>query len=395
MPSKLNISFKKKYLYIALALAAFILSVFYDGAALEFVHSLRTEFWDDLMLFKTNIGLTLISAGLLIYLLATKKYAEIALILLAVALGMEVSYLLKKWTQLPRPYGIEGLNVAALTEASGYSFPSFHATYCLAVIPFLKKIFKKKSISITLMVLLVLIAFSRVYIGVHFMSDVIAGGIIGYTAGVFWLYLQEKINVYEWALQQIKDKRELRRQIAHMLTGIFILFLLRYNIAGIELLIVGLILGGMLSLGLKFYRLPLIYPLVKYFDRPKDLEFFPGKGAFFFFLGAVLSLFLFEKNIAMAAIAIMAVGDSMTAIFGTYFGRIKNPFNPNKHLEGTIIAIICSTLAAFYFVSFEKAFLAATLAMLIESMRIPFLDKSIDDNVAIPMIAGFTMSFML
>lgn len=395
MQNRLKISFKKKNIYIVLALIAFTLSIFYDHTFIKYIQDIRTPFWNDLMLFKTNAGLFIISGILLIYLLVKRKYAEIALILLAISLGMEISYLLKKWTQLPRPYGVEGMGIIPLEEASGYSFPSFHATICFAIMPFLRKIFTRRTVTLTLALLLALIAFSRVYIGVHFLSDIIAGGIIGYTAGVFWLYLEEKLHVYEWALKQIRDKRELRRQIAHMLTGIGILFLLRYNVVDVNFFIFALIAGGALSATLKYYKAPVLYPLVKYFDRPKDLEYFPGKGAFYFFLGSMLSLLLFEKNIAMAAIAIMAVGDSMTAIFGTYFGRIKNPFNPNKHFEGTIVAIICSTLAAFYFVSFEKAFLAATLSMLIESMKIPFLDKSIDDNVLIPLISGAVMTAML
>lgn len=317
------------------------------------------------------------------------------MILLAVSLGMEITYLMKKWTQLPRPYGIEGMDITALKEAAGYAFPSFHATFCFAVIPFLSKIFTRRITTVTIGILFALIAFSRVYIGVHFLSDIIAGGIIGYTSGVFWLYLQEKLHIYEWSLKQIRDKRELRRQIAHLLTGIFMLFLLRYNIVNVYFFIFALFGGGVLSITLKYYRAPILFPLVKYFERPHDLENFPGRGAFFFFLGSILALLLFEKNIAMAAIAIMAVGDSVSTIFGTYFGHIKNPFNPEKHFEGTIIAIICSTLAAFYFVSFEKAFLAATLSMLIESMKIPLVDKSLDDNVLIPLIAGAVMTAML
>jgi hypothetical protein len=63
----------------------------------------------------------------------------------------------------------------------------------------------------------------------------------------------------------------------------------------------------------------------------------------------------------MASIVIMAVGDSITTIVGIYFGKLKNPLNPEKHLEGTVLAIFASTIAAFYIVDFPRAFMASTI----------------------------------
>ena len=121
---------------------------------------------------------------------------------------------------------------------------------------------------------------------------------------------------------------------------------------------------------------------------------FPGKGSFFLVLGSLLALLFFEENIALAAIAIMAVGDSITSLVGIYFGQLKNPFNPSKHLEGTIFAIIIGTIAAFTFVPFQDAFLASVIAMTFEALTIKRIDRIIDDNVLIPLIAGFTMSIV-
>lgn len=395
MPKNQTIKISRKSTYIIIALLIFVACLFYDNQILKFVYELRNPFINKLMAFKTNWGLFIISLGLLIFSIAKKKYKIIALILLAVALSLETSYLLKKLTQIPRPFIVEELNITALSAAYGFSFPSLHTTYSFALLPFLKKIFKSK-IAITIVgLLLLVIPISRVYLGVHYLSDVIAGAILGYTAAIFWSYMDEKYKIYDWFLFHINDKRELRRQVIHLLAGIAILFILRYFPIPIEIFFIAIISGGVLSIMLKKYKLPYLYPALKFFERPRDLDFFPGKGAFFYLAGILLALIFFERNIAMAAIAIMAVGDAITSIIGTYFGKIKNPFNQKKHLEGTILAIIASTLAAYFFVSFEKAFLASTAAMLIESIDIRYLDKAIDDNVVIPIVAGVVMTAMI
>jgi len=89
---------------------------------------------------------------------------------------------------------------------------------------------------------------------------------------------------------------------------------------------------------------------------------------------------------------VMAIGDATTTLIGTYFGRIKNPLNREKHLEGTVIAIIFSTLAAFTFVPFPMAFLGSVAGIIFESVTVKFVDRVIDDNLLIPIIAGLVMT---
>ncbi len=126
-------------------------------------------------------------------------------------------------------------------------------------------------------------------------------------------------------------------------------------------------------------------------ERPEDLKSFPGKGSFFFVLGSLLALQFFPFEVALAAISIMAVGDAITTVIGTYFGKIKNPLNPKKHLEGTAIAIVASTFAAFFFVPFHVAFLGSLAGMVFESVTVRYISQIIDDNVVIPVVAGLAM----
>ncbi|MFH1439596.1 MAG: phosphatase PAP2 family protein [Candidatus Woesearchaeota archaeon] len=71
-----------------------------------------------------------------------------------------------------------------------YSFPSLHAAVCFAVVPILDIEFPK--LKVLWISVGILVGLSRVYLQVHYLSDVIAGGIIGYCIGITAFYINEK-----------------------------------------------------------------------------------------------------------------------------------------------------------------------------------------------------------
>lgn len=92
-------------------------------------------------------------------------------------------------------------------EQGGYSFPSGHAQGNTSFWGYLAVQIKKKWAYIIAAVLFCLVAFSRVYLGVHFPSDIIAGIIIG----LLWIALYElamskiklKLNRWQWFLASL------------------------------------------------------------------------------------------------------------------------------------------------------------------------------------------------
>ncbi len=83
----------------------------------------------------------------------------------------------------------------------GWSFPSTHATNFFAGATFLY-LFLPQWIGLFLFLLATLVAYSRVYLGVHYPLDVTAGALLGIALGVCWYMLYGKLVLY------MKSKRK-------------------------------------------------------------------------------------------------------------------------------------------------------------------------------------------
>ncbi len=88
---------------------------------------------------------------------------------------------LKLVFRVPRPWTYdEKLIVPSAKEgASGYSFPSGHTQNAVTTFGGIARSFRQRWLRITGIVLVLLIGFSRMYLGAHFPSDVLVGLLIG------------------------------------------------------------------------------------------------------------------------------------------------------------------------------------------------------------------------
>ena len=146
-----------------------------------------TEFFEAV----TTLGNGIVLAGvaaIAAYLLARRRYYAEAVLMVLAYVGAEVlSYSLKLAFQRDRPFFTD-----PLATVSTYSFPSGHATVSVAVYGALCLVLVRRLtgparlVCLAVAVLLVsLIGFSRLYLGVHFLSDVLAG----FSVGLAWLAL--------------------------------------------------------------------------------------------------------------------------------------------------------------------------------------------------------------
>ncbi|RUM40617.1 MAG: hypothetical protein DSY80_09955 [Desulfocapsa sp.] len=145
----------------------------------------------------THLGSTLaiVLFGIILYVSGYKR--EGVLILVSVIIGSIVVASLKILFHRPRPY-LTLQEVIPLKEEAGvsFSFPSGHSekAFALATILSNSDIVRNSRIrKLAVYAYATLVTFSRVYIGVHYPLDVIAGSILGWIVGKVTLKIEDKI----------------------------------------------------------------------------------------------------------------------------------------------------------------------------------------------------------
>lgn len=112
----------------------------------------------------------------------------------AVFVSVSLNSGLKNLFNFPRPIGIDGIRSHYTGTATGSSFPSGH-TQCFSTAAFsLAARLKKRWVYLTAAVLTFLVALSRLYLGVHFPKDVLAGGLLGIIISFLCAFLCRKIR---------------------------------------------------------------------------------------------------------------------------------------------------------------------------------------------------------
>lgn len=119
-----------------------------------------------------------------------------------------------------------------------------------------------------------------------------------------------------------------------------------------------------------------------FFDMINSLErkkAYPYYGAFSFYLASTIVLFFFSKEIAMLAIAVLAIEDSVSTLIGIHYGKTKLFWNTKKSFEGMLFGFFAALLVCLLLANPLKALIAAVSGALIETLPI-----EIDDNLTIP-----------
>lgn len=151
---------------------------------------------DALMVFVTacgDHGLIWIAVGII--LLISRKTRRWGITLL-VTLGITwliCEYGVKALAARPRPFMLDPGYALLIAPPSGFSFPSGHtlASFLAATVIAFSPV--TRGWKVAAWVMAVLIAFSRLYLFVHFPTDVLAGAIIGVVAALIGVYVSNRI----------------------------------------------------------------------------------------------------------------------------------------------------------------------------------------------------------
>lgn len=155
-----------------------------DEAVYTWVHTAQVPWLVILLQTITHLGflgtyvsITVVVSGFLLY---RRRILEAVFLNVSLVSAWSLMVILKNVFERSRPVG------DALTAAAGYSFPSGHALLSMAFYGFLACLWLSYNHSwgarlgaIGFFILVFLIGFSRIYLNVHYLSDVLVGFVLG------------------------------------------------------------------------------------------------------------------------------------------------------------------------------------------------------------------------
>jgi len=206
--------------------------------------------------------------------------------------------------------------------------------------------------------------------------------------------------------QKINNKKslELRRKIIHIVFGSLLSFLIYFDLFFLPFWIGFLISVIIVSLLLKEYKprskfaLKIWKPFsnfILYFEREDEKIYLPLRGVITFILGCLLSYLLFaEKSIVVSTIFTLFIGDSTVALYGVFFGKLKYPWSPRKHVDASLVGIILNSIFISIFFPLPKALFASIFTFFFESFDIRFNSIPFDDNIFLPLLTGLVLTLI-
>jgi dolichol kinase len=189
-----------------------------------------------------------------------------------------------------------------------------------------------------------------------------------------------------------RGKQEIRRKSLHMLT---ILAPIIYNLAPYNTSLI--ISASLVIIDIIFETIRLLYPtinriLLKLFEgtyREKEKE--NVSTLIWTLSGIFLTIFIFSdnKNVVTLALLYLAFGDSVAAIVGVMFGKIRLG-SRGKSLEGSLAFFAIAFICGLFFVEPIYASLTAFVGAAIEFLPLP-----VDDNFVLPIFTAGLLSILI
>lgn len=169
-----------------------------DDQVFSLIHHIHYGYLTSFFKVITYLGSAVVLGGIVLFVLifAHNKFIGISMGINLFLVSM-LNLLLKNIFLIPRP------DTITLIEEHGFSYPSGHAMVSLAFYGFaiylintkMKASIMKKIIMGLLVLFIILVGFSRIYLGVHHFSDIIGGYIISLAYLILYIKLDRKLGV--------------------------------------------------------------------------------------------------------------------------------------------------------------------------------------------------------
>ena len=193
-----RIFFTGFFLFVLFAL--FVLIGYSKAAGFYILNPYHSRFWDQLFIYYTNAGdgFFCVAIGLLLFLFR-KRFLGL-MVLVTYAISGIIAQVLKHFVREARPavllkgepyrYFIENV-----TLHNYQAFPSGHSASAFAMAAVLSFAVTDKRYSLLFMAAAILVGYSRIYLGQHFMDDVFVGSILGVVTSIAcWLSFSDAFH---------------------------------------------------------------------------------------------------------------------------------------------------------------------------------------------------------
>lgn len=149
-----------------------------------------------------NDGLIWIAVSILLFALKKKRIGFESL--MALSFSYTLTETIKHLVSRPRPFQVLNSISLAIEPPAESSFPSGHTatSFAVAIIIYLHM---PKKYGVLALILASVMGFSRVYLGVHYPSDVFGGLLLGILSGLIIDYITNKGLTYRSKIYSRKD----------------------------------------------------------------------------------------------------------------------------------------------------------------------------------------------
>jgi len=184
--------YKRSFSVIGVGIVFLIVSFFFDNIIFNWVDIIKNPILDRFFVagshFSSIIWVLIVMTSLFMW--ENKKPGWIVPLVASFVIAAVLGIMIKILIARPRPFGVEFMFFYGLVN---YSFPSTHATAVFAPIKVLHREYPK--LQWFWVIFATIVAFSRIYLKFHYLSDVIAGAVIGYLVGTIIMYYTDKYKL--------------------------------------------------------------------------------------------------------------------------------------------------------------------------------------------------------
>ena len=187
---------------------------------------------------------------------------------------------------------------------------------------------------------------------------------------------------------------ELGRKIIHMtILVILALYFFIENTHGKQIALLFLVGLLVLFLVLEYFRIELGWkiPFFSLFIRAKEEN--RMYGVVYFLSASIISLAVFDKKIALAALLMTTFGDMIAAVIGKRYGTTL--IYRNKTWAGFIAEIATNFIVGFLVLGSMSGGIYIILGMAFVATIVETLVDELDDNLMIPIFSGFVGQIIL